>query len=94
MRFPLLLVAAVLFAVPISSADLIITEFMASNQGALEDQDGDSSDWLEIFNSGAAAVDLGGHYLTDDVAEPQKWVFPEHSLAPNGFVLVFASGKN
>ncbi|MFT5109948.1 MAG: hypothetical protein ACI9UA_005600 [Pseudoalteromonas tetraodonis] len=58
------------------------------------DEDGDSSDWLEIFNNDTVAVNLAGHYLTDDPAELQKWIFPAHSLAPNGFVLVFASGKN
>ncbi len=94
MRVSFLLATVLFSAVPISLAEVLITEFMASNQDVLLDEDGDSSDWLEIFNSGTTAVELGGHFLTDDAAEPQKWVFPQHSLAPNRFVLVFASGKN
>ena len=35
MRFPLLLAVAALIAVPISPADILITEFMASNQDVL-----------------------------------------------------------
>ena len=47
-------------AVP-SSGDILITEFMASNQDALVDQDGDSSDWLENPNLDAvrAATEFG-----------------------------------
>ena len=85
---------AIFLIAPFARANLIITEFMASNQDALADEDGDSSDWLEIFNSGESAVDLGGYFLTDDPAELQKWTFPSHSIAPNGFLLVFASGKD
>ena len=38
----------------------MITEFMASNGFTLDDEDGDSSDWIEILNPTAAAVDLSG----------------------------------
>ena len=62
MRVSFLLAVVLFSAVPISLAELLITEFMASNQDALLDGDGDSSDWLEIFNSGTTAVDLGGHF--------------------------------
>jgi hypothetical protein len=94
MRPLLCTIAAALIATPLTFADVLITEFMASNKDIIVDEDGDSSDWLELFNSGTTAVGLAGHYLTDDPAELQKWIFPQHSLAPNEFLLVFASGKN
>ena len=45
---------------------VVITELVASNDQGLEDEDGDQSDWIELFNDGDQAVNLGGWYLTDD----------------------------
>ncbi len=77
------------------SANVIISEFMASNDTTLLDEDGDSSDWIELFNGGDTAADLGGWHLTDDAAEPDKWTLPAGvSLAPGEFLVVFASNKD
>ena len=75
------------------SAEPIITEFMASNQGWLEDGDGASSDWIEIFNAGDTDVDLGGYRLTDDLEDLARWPFPHFSLAAGEYLVVFASGQ-
>ena len=73
----------------------MITEFMASNSDALTDEDGDSSDWIEIYNHSDTTVDLAGWYLTDDKESLMRWRFPAGvSLEPGEFLLVFASGKN
>jgi len=88
-----------------ASPDLVtpvINEFLASNgsqkplgEGDLLDADGDSSDWIEVYNPTAGSFDLGGWYLTDDPNKPAKWQFPSPTvLAPDGYLLVFASGKN
>jgi len=74
---------------------MVITEFMASNGFSLEDEDGDSSDWIELLNPTALPVDLSGMALTDETSIPQKWLFPEGSIVePGEFLIVFASGKN
>jgi len=80
----------------------VINEFMASNgsraplgEGQILDADGDSSDWIELYNPTSRTFDLGGWYLTDNADNPAKWQFPKPTrLAPNGYLLVFASGKN
>jgi hypothetical protein len=72
---------------------LVINEFMASNNSFL-DEDGDSSDWIEIFNQTEQAVSLDGWYLTDDPNNLEKWEFPEVEIQGDGFVVIFASGKN
>ncbi|MCH2332007.1 MAG: lamin tail domain-containing protein, partial [Roseibacillus sp.] len=77
-----------------ASARLYITEFMADNQATVEDEDGDSPDWIEIFNSGNEAVNLEGYFLTDAADTLTMWRFPAVELAENGFMLVFASGKD
>ena len=73
---------------------VFISEFLASNSGGLRDEDGDSSDWLEIFNSGTNTANLNGWFLTDSPENLTKWRIPSVSIAPNGFLIVFASGKN
>ena len=78
----------------IQSSAVVINEFLASNQNGLTDEDGDHSDWLELYNSGAVAIDLIGWSLTDDAANPGKWLFPARTLAPNAYLVIFASGKN
>ena len=77
-----------------ASEPVFISEFLASNNGGLRDEDNDTPDWIEIFNSGTNTVSLGGWYLTDSAADLTKWRFPATNIGPNGFVLVFASGKN
>ncbi|MGH1362711.1 MAG: lamin tail domain-containing protein [Calditrichia bacterium] len=75
-------------------SDILINEFQASNTTTLIDEDGDYSDWLELFNSGATTVDLTGWYLSDDSTNLKKWQFPAISLPAGNYLIVFASNKN
>ena len=75
-------------------ADLHITEFMAINGGSLQDEDGDDSDWIELFNSGPGSIDLDGYFLTDDEGALTKWSFPAVQMESGAFLLVFASEKD
>jgi len=72
---------------------LFITEFMAENDKTLADENGDFSDWVEIFNGGTNTVNLNGWYLTDS-ASKSGWRFPSTNLGPNSFMVVYASGKD
>ncbi|MCA9235949.1 MAG: chitobiase/beta-hexosaminidase C-terminal domain-containing protein, partial [Planctomycetales bacterium] len=77
------------------AADVVISEFLASNSGGLEDGDGDSSDWIELYNTTGSAIDLEGYYLTDDAQSLTKWAFPAGvTIAPQSTLLVFASDKD
>ncbi|MBK1816435.1 lamin tail domain-containing protein [Luteolibacter yonseiensis] len=76
------------------SAAPVITEFCASNQTGLEDEDGKHSDWIEIHNPDATPADLTGWYLTDNAGAKTKWQFPSTTLAPNAYLVVFASSNN
>jgi hypothetical protein len=77
-----------------AQAQVIISEFMADNKETLLDEDGQSSDWIEIFNSSAGTVDLGGWSLTVDPTHLERWIFPSTNLNTQAFMVVFASGKN
>ena len=91
--FPVLLSAVMLLPL-ISPAQLRINELVADNDGSLLDEDGDNSDWIEIYNPGTAAASLSGHFLTDDKDDPAKWAFPDISVPAGGYLIVFASGKD
>lgn len=72
----------------------IISEFMASNNTGIRDENGDYVDWIEIHNRGSAAGNLNGWFLTDDANDLTKWQFPSVGIAGNGYLLVYASGKD
>ena len=78
----------------IASADIILSEVMTNNVTTLLDEDGESPDWIELHNDGDAAVDLGGYFLTDDDDDLNKWVLPAVELAADGYLIIFASGKD
>ncbi|MGV3533289.1 MAG: lamin tail domain-containing protein, partial [Chthoniobacteraceae bacterium] len=73
---------------------VVISEFLASNDGGLRDEDGDSSDWIEIFNSGPTETSLAGWSLSDNAGSERKWIFPAVTIPANGFLIVWASGKD
>jgi len=73
---------------------VLLSEFQAANTRTLHDEDGDSEDWIEICNPGQTPVELGGWYLTDNAVQLTKWRFPATNLAPDKFLIVFASNKD
>jgi hypothetical protein len=83
----------VLLALP-ASAQVRITEFMASNTSTLADENGDFSDWIEIQNTSETTVSLLNWALTDSAGNPGKWRFPATNMPPKSFMVVFASGEN
>ncbi len=79
----------------IPNSGVRINEFMASNGNTLDDGDGESSDWIELYNAGPGPVDLSGWSLTDSSNNLNKWEFPAGTtLAQNAYLIVFASGRD
>ena len=72
---------------------LVINELMASNSNSLLDGDGNSSDWIELYNPTSSAIDISGWHLSDDVNETTKWAFPDQTVAANEYLVLFASGQ-
>jgi hypothetical protein len=69
--------------------DVLINELMASNSNTIQDEQGSYPDWVELYNPLNEPLNLSGYYLTDDLSEPDKWAFPDTSIAPNGFLLIW-----
>jgi hypothetical protein len=76
------------------NAQVVINEFLTVNDTILQDEDLDFSDWIELKNTSSNVVDLTGWFLTDDAVDLNKWQFPATSLAPGGYLVVFASNKD
>jgi len=93
--FSLVLASASVLSISNLFAAPVIVEFLATNDKSLYDEDGESSDWMEIFNPDQTPVDLSGWFLTNDSVELDKWQLPAGTiLPPGGSLIVFASGKD
>ncbi|MEZ6317685.1 MAG: lamin tail domain-containing protein [Phycisphaerales bacterium] len=66
-----------------------VNEWLASNDGVITDEFGDADDMIELYNDENVAVDLGGRYLTDDLADRTKWEIPAGVIIPAKGRLVF-----
>ncbi len=75
----------------LAMAGVVINEFLALNTDGLADEDGQRSDWIELKNADAAPVNIGGWYLADG---QDQWQIPSVTLAPNEYLVIFASGKD
>jgi HEAT repeat protein len=71
-----------------------INELVSIADGEFPDEDGDASDWVEFYNQKKEPVNLEGWTFTNDITDPGKWTFPAVDLDPDGYIVVFASGKN
>ena len=72
-----------------------LNEFLASNDSDFADEDGNFSDWIEIYNPNAFAIDLDGFHLTSDSGNLTEWTFPAGvSLDGNSYLIVFATGTS
>lgn len=76
------------------SQSIVINEVLASNAYSITDEDGDNQDWIELYNNGTTTVNLSGYGITDDATILYKWIFPDVSMAPGSYLLVWASDKN
>ncbi|RJE71733.1 hypothetical protein BGP76_06495 [Reichenbachiella sp. MSK19-1] len=85
---------ALLTTQTLSAQGLQFNEAMASNIETIYDEDGESSDWFEIYNPTDAAIDLSGYGVSDSSAPDSFWAFPEFELAAGGYLVVFASDKD
>jgi hypothetical protein len=67
---------------------------MSLNNSFIFDEDGDDSDWIEVYNTSNADIKLLGYFLSDTDNDKQRWAFPDTLIGPKQFLLIFASGKN
>jgi len=76
---------------PGSVPAVVINEVMTSNGSVVQDDDGDFSDWVEIYNPHSTSLSLEGYVLVRNGSE--SWEFPELVIEPEALVVVWTSGK-
>jgi len=81
---------------PISG--IFINEFQASNRNTATDETGGFADWIELYNSNATPVDVGGLFLTDDLDDPFKSRISsteplKTTIPAKGYLLLWADGN-
>ena len=75
----------------IEASDLVINEFMASNDETEADQDNEFDDWIELYNNSNDAIDLEGYFLSDNPENFMKWTFPEGaSIGAGEYLIIWA----
>jgi hypothetical protein len=75
----------------VTLGDVVINEIMASNTKTATDNNGQYDDWIELHNKSAAAVNVGGYFLSDDPTNLEKWKIPTNTTIPaNGYLIIWA----
>lgn len=89
-----LAIALILGAVQFAglNAQVVINEFSCSNYTL--NVGGDNEDFIEFYNAGAADVDLGGYFLSDQPSNPNKFEIPAGTNVPaGGHIMIMCSGE-
>ena len=75
--------------------NLYINEIMARNNSTITDNDGNFSDWIELYNAGTNSIPLGNLYLTDNLADKDKWQIPiGMTIDPGDYIVFLADGED
>ena len=76
------------------SQSVQLNEIVSSNQSSYYDEDGETPDWIELYNPTPSNISLNGWGLSDDLEDLYKWQIPNVVLEPESFLLIMASDKD
>ncbi len=90
-----LLFSAGIYAQRVTS--MRINEVLVINENNFVDDYGKQSSWIELFNSSAGTVNIGGCFLTNDPNNPRKYPIPKGDvltkIPPGQHILFWADGN-
>jgi len=78
----------------VNGQSVLINEFMSKNESTIQDKDGDFSDWIELYNTSDSIINLLDYNLSDDKDNLNQWSFPDITILPHSYLLIFCSDKN
>ena len=79
---------------PETPREVYVNELMADNEGAVVDEEGTYTDWVELYNAGDEPVELGGYALSDDWTDKDMALLPEGTvIEAGGHLLLWADGR-
>ena len=73
---------------------VLINEVSNTNGFLLYDENNETEDWIELYNSGSVSVNLLNYAFSDDSTDLDKWIFPNVTIAPLSYKILLASGKD
>lgn len=77
----------------LSAGQVVINEIMALNNSTVQNANGSYSDWIELHNTTSSPVSLDYLLLSDNISNPNKWLFPQgKTIPPFGYFIVWADG--
>lgn len=83
---------------PIGSKDdkisVYINEYMTNNERFVTDEDGNYSNYVELYNYGDKDVNLEGYYLSDNINNLDKYMFDSVVIKAHDYLVVYCSSKN
>jgi hypothetical protein len=79
----------------VNPGDVVINEFVASNNSGIMNEYGDYADWIELKNNTDSPLSLYGLYISDDFDNPYKFPFPDDAfIEAQGYLALWADEKN
>ncbi len=73
------IILPILLVTTVSAQTIRINEVSSSNS-IYYDEDGDTPDWIELYNFGSQTISLNNWTLSDDIQDLGKWTFPNMSI--------------
>jgi hypothetical protein len=76
------------------NAQVLLNEGCNKNAFAVQDENGDAPDWIELYNNSTSSVNLENWKLADQLNGLNAWIFPNLNIPAQSFMRVFCSGKD
>ena len=86
------------FTIKPKISNLFINECMTDNTLAYYDENEKYNDWIELFNNGTSAINIGGLYISDSDSNKAKYRIPDTdsnltTIAPGKFLILWADNN-
>ena len=75
-------------------AQVVINEVCSSNKESYTDLNGDTPDWIELYNPTDNPVNMNGYFLSDNLDYSLKWQMPNVTILPGQYLIIHADGKD
>ena len=81
-------------AASLSTGLIELSEAVTDNASLFPDENGLFHDYVELHNTSSQDVSLKGWRLSDNHDRPDKWILPDVTLPPDGYLAIHCSGLN
>lgn len=76
-----------------SDKGLVLNKIVSKNLSGLQNSEGKTVDWIELYNAGKESINLCDYSITDSLSQKDKMNLPEYIMYPGQYLVLFADGK-